>query len=148
MIESKAADVFAFAMLAVEVFTGKIPFEGQKHEVVVLRFSRGGRPEMPGNAQLVGLTCAMWRLLESCWQQDPNKRPAMGEVVRRWQKFVESNRDDGNVVTECVQITPVIQSPLLFRSQLFMIDLGNHSLRHAPRRRLVDLRQRLRLSNS
>ena len=125
MIESKAADVFAFAMLAVEVFTGKIPFEGQKNEVVVVHISRGGRPEMLGNAQLIGLTCAMWRLLESCWQQNPNKRPAMEEVVRRWRKFVEGNNDDGNIVTKCVQIALVIRNPLLFRSQLFMINLGS-----------------------
>ena len=118
VIESKAADVFAFAMLAVEVFTSKIPFEGQKNEVVVVHISRGGRPEMPGNAQLVGLTCAMWRLLESCWQHNPNRRPTMEEVVRRWLKFVESNSDSGSVVTECVKTALVIQTPLLFCSQL------------------------------
>ena len=44
VMESKAADVFAFGMFAVEVFTGKIPFEEQKNKAVVLRISRGGRP--------------------------------------------------------------------------------------------------------
>jgi len=94
VMESKAADVFAFAMFAVEVFTGKIPFEEQKNEAVVLRISRGGRPEMPANAQAVGLTAEMWKLLESCWNQSPKKRPAMDEVVRRWRKFVENINDN------------------------------------------------------
>ena len=109
VMESKPADVFAFGMFAVEVFTGKIPFEEQKNEAVVLRISRGGRPEMPGNAQDVGLTTEVWKLLESCWQQNPKKRPTMDEVVRRWEKFVDHG-DDNNVVTEYVQITLVIQT--------------------------------------
>ena len=100
-MKSKAADVFAFAMFAVEVFTGKVPFEEQKNEAVVLRISRGGRPELPANAQAVGLTGEIWKLLESCWQQNPKKRPTMEEVVRIWQKFVQYN-DGDNYVTECV----------------------------------------------
>ena len=103
VMESKPADVFAYAMFAVEVFTGKIPFEEQKNEAVVLRISQGGRPEMPENAQAVGLTDEMWKILDSCWQQTPKKRPTMEEVVRRWEKFVEYD-DNGNVVTEYVQI--------------------------------------------
>ncbi|KAF9643163.1 kinase-like protein [Thelephora ganbajun] len=100
VMESKAADVFAFGMFAVEVFTGKIPFEEQKNEAVVLRISQGGRPDMPANAQAVGLTGEMWKLLENCWHQNPKKRPAMGEVVRKWQKFVENINDDNNVAPE------------------------------------------------
>ena len=93
VMESKAADVFAFGMFAVEVFTGKIPFEEQKNEAVVLRISQGGRPEMPGNARDIGLTPEMWNFLESCWRRGPKKRPAMRDVVRRWQKFVGYDDD-------------------------------------------------------
>ena len=109
VMESKAADVFAFGMFAVEVFTGKIPFEEQKNEAVVLRISQGGRPDMPRNAQAVGLTVEMWGILESCWRQDPKKRPTMQEVVRKWQRFV-GNDDDLNTFPECVQPTLVIPS--------------------------------------
>jgi serine/threonine protein kinase len=110
-MESKPADVFAFAMLAVEVFTGSVPFEGQTSAMAASRVLRGERPEMPGNAQDVGLTGEMWKLLESCWQQDPEKRPTMDEVVRRWQKFVDRN---DNTTTRCVQIPRVIgTSPLI-----------------------------------
>ena len=103
MIESKAADVFAFAMLAVEVFTGKIPFGEQKNEAVVMLISRGGRPEMPEDAREVGLTNDMWALLENCWQEDPYRRPSIEEVVRRWREFVEDGGGDDAV--ECVQVT-------------------------------------------
>jgi serine/threonine protein kinase len=123
VMESKAADVFAFGMFAVEVFTGKIPFEEQKNEAVVLRISRGGRPEMPENAQVVGLTSEMWKLLESCWQQNPKKRPTMEEVVKRWQKFVENNGGSNGVI-ECVQITLVIRISSSVPFSTSMIDLG------------------------
>jgi len=93
-MESKPADVFAFAMFAVEVFTGKLPFGEQKNEVAVLRISQGGRPDMPENAEDVGLTRDMWKLLESCWNQSPAKRPTMAEVARKWYKLIEFSDDD------------------------------------------------------
>ena len=111
--ESGPADVFAFAMLAVEVFTGNVPFEEQKNEAVILRISLGGRPEMPGDAQTMGLTAEMWELLGSCWQQDPEERPTMEEVVKRWEKFVEYNDDDSDVFTRCVYVPLVIRTPPL-----------------------------------
>jgi len=102
VMESKSADVFSFAMFAVEVFTNEVPFEELKNEVVVPWILEGGRPEMPTNAQGVGLTVEMWKLLESCWQQNPETRPTMEEVVRRWGEFVETNGDDDNIIAKCV----------------------------------------------
>lgn len=103
VMESKPADVFSFAMFAVEVFAGTVPFERQTLTIAALRIIRGERPEMPGNAPDVGLTDEMWKHLESCWQQDPKKRSTMEEVVKEWRKFVEHN-GDGNfgIATECV----------------------------------------------
>ena len=109
VLESKAADVFAYGMLALEVFTGKVPFDGERDEAVVLRISRGGRPVMPPNAGAVGLTDEIWNFLESCWQQNPKKRPTMREVVEKWQRFIGS--DD---FPECVQTTLVISTSTLF----------------------------------
>ena len=108
-LESKAADVFAFAMFAIEVFTGKIPFEERKNEAVVLRISEGSRPKMPRNAQAVGLTAEVWGILRSCWQQNPKKRPTMQEVVRKWQGCVR-NDENVNVSPEYVQIPLVISA--------------------------------------
>jgi len=81
--ESKAADGFAFAMFAVEVFTGKIPLEDETQATSALWILREDRPRMPENAQEVGLTGEMWELVESCWQRDPDERPTVEEIVRR-----------------------------------------------------------------
>ena len=103
VVESKAADVFAFAMFVVEVLTGRIPFEELENEEVVLHILRGGRPQMPTNAQELGFTREMWKFLESCWHQNPKKRPTMQDVVMRWQRFVEDS-----VVAECVKFISLI----------------------------------------
>jgi len=107
VMESKSADVFSFAMLAVEVFTGAPPLEGRTPAKAAYDIFRGEGPEMPRNAQTVGLTAEVWKLLENCWHQNPEERPTMGEVVRRWRAFVD-NGDDDHVDPECVQITSVI----------------------------------------
>lgn len=103
VMESKSADAFAFGMLAVEVFTGRIPFEEHRDEIVVLHILQGDRPEIPQNAQDSDLTAEMWTLLESCWQHNPNRRPTMRKVVRKWQRFI-SNDENSDVFLECVYI--------------------------------------------
>jgi len=85
---SKSADIFAFAMLAVEVFTGKVPFGDMKNESVVINIANGKRPAKPQAASQLGLTADMWKLIERCWTANPSKRPTIDEVVRTWEGFV------------------------------------------------------------
>ena len=110
VMESKAGDVFSFAMLAMEVLTGAPPLAGRRPAKAAYDILEGCRPDMPGNAQAIGLTAEMWKLLESCWHQDPEERPTMEVVVRRWRKFVKHDNDD-NAVPGYVQILLVIPTP-------------------------------------
>jgi len=80
-VESKPADVFAFGMLAIEVFTGNPPFEGCSDIGAAGRILDGVRPERPQNANDIGLTPGIWELLGRCWDQDPARRPTIEEVV-------------------------------------------------------------------
>jgi serine/threonine protein kinase len=84
-LESARADVFAFGMLAIEVFTGTLPFVECDSEEVIRRILEGTRPELPRNAGDVGLTTERWQLLQRCWDQDPANRPTMEEVARIWE---------------------------------------------------------------
>ena len=85
---SKPADVFAFAMLAIEVFTGKIPFGNMESGLVVTEIAQGKRPAKPSAAEQLGLTSEMWKFIGKCWSQNPAERPTMDEVVRTWEGFV------------------------------------------------------------
>lgn len=91
---SKEAEVFTFGMVAAEVFTGKVPFEEIRYEgEVIIHIREGGRPEMGDDDDDIGalergLTIEMLEFLEACWQQDPNKRPSMRNVVRSLENIV------------------------------------------------------------
>jgi len=81
LLESKPADIFAFAMLAFELLTSTPPFNGQPPAVAALLVSQGARPEFPQNAEDLGLTTHTRNLLHRCWDPDPMQRPTINEVV-------------------------------------------------------------------
>ena len=86
---TKEADVFAFGMVAVELFTGEVPFGWMNGNAWVLeRVLMGTRPENPSGAGEVGLTDSMWELICRCWEQNPARRPTMKEVVRGLETLV------------------------------------------------------------
>ena len=91
--QSKSADVFAFAMLAVEVHTGKVPFETIDRPTVLLGISQGQRPELQG---IVGPE--RQKLIKECWKKKPRKRPAIEKVVERLKGVVESDDPPGKSI--------------------------------------------------
>nr|KAJ3421023.1 hypothetical protein HK105_004702 [Polyrhizophydium stewartii] len=80
---AKPSDVFSFAMTAVEVLTGDVPFGSSVtgHEALV-KIKSGERPFRPH-----GLPEALWQIIEDCWQQDPAARPSFAQVVERLEKL-------------------------------------------------------------
>ncbi|KAF8058981.1 kinase-like domain-containing protein, partial [Lyophyllum atratum] len=85
---TEKSDVFAWACLAYEVFTGYVPFfESARESSVILRIGRGDLPTCPGDATYPwvdnGLTTEMWNLMEYCWTFTPADRPAIAEVLVR-----------------------------------------------------------------
>ena len=90
---------------------------------------------MPENSQATGLTNEMRELIDSCWQQDPEERPTMDEVVRRLREFEHDDNDNDNdnndnnddVITECVQI--VLSSSVPCSIFYDRLDLGDHNRR-------------------
>ena len=90
--ESKEADVFAFGLVAINVFTTSgpvVPSVPFGDEEVADCISKGTRPRMPNRAQAPGLTDEIWKLLEACWHLDPNQRPTIDDIVEKWEEFVE-----------------------------------------------------------
>ena len=107
--DPKRVDVFAFAMLAVEVFTGKVPFEEQADiKVAVAIADKMKRPGRPSTSDQVGLTDKVWRIIERCWDHDPGSRPPIRDVVKEWPEFTQSP-NYGSGLTQCVQIISVIK---------------------------------------
>ena len=81
---SEPADVFAFAMLAAEVFTGRVPFgETVTKEVATRMITDGHRPELP--AEIEEQT---QMLIGKCWNKKPKKRPDVGNVVANLESLL------------------------------------------------------------
>jgi len=91
IMESEPADVFAFSMLVIEVFTGERPFDKQGNPGAARGIVEGGRPTLPENAEEVGLTPQVWEFLQKCWDEDPTKRPTIDKVVKKWKSLTSKH---------------------------------------------------------
>jgi len=76
---TEATDIWSFGSLCLEVFTGAEPYISYPDVYVPVLLSKGVIPEHPG-PMAVGLTPMMWKLMQSCWNINPAKRPAMATV--------------------------------------------------------------------
>ena len=91
-VGTKQADIFAFAMLAIEVFTGELPFGDVRHETATLMIALGKRPDKPFEVESRGFTTDMWKFTQRCWCQNPTKRPDIEALVNTWQNFTFQER--------------------------------------------------------
>ena len=89
---TEQADIFAFAMLAIELFTGALPFGDVRHETAILMIAQGQRPGKPQAAENRGFTPEIWKSIQKCWNQNPAKRPGIDDVVGAWQRFYSQER--------------------------------------------------------
>ena len=60
--------------------SGHSPYHGSTEEFAVCEILEGKRPKKPKMAARRGFTKKLWKVLEQCWAEDRNRRPAL-EVV-------------------------------------------------------------------
>ncbi|KAG6908710.1 hypothetical protein DXG01_003643 [Tephrocybe rancida] len=89
-ITNTQTDVYAFACVCYEIFSGTFPFPELNDYPVMLRVMQGERPSRPVKCENWGTPCielglsdALWQLIERCWAADAQKRPSMHSVVRK-----------------------------------------------------------------
>ena len=64
----------------VQVLSEHSPYHGSTEEFAVCEILEGKRPKKPKMAARRGFTKKLWKVLEQCWVEDRNQRPAL-EVV-------------------------------------------------------------------
>ncbi|KAL0960608.1 hypothetical protein HGRIS_005640 [Hohenbuehelia grisea] len=75
------SDIWSFAMLMLELFTGMMPFPNSRGAGVVVLLQDGKRPEPPSaEARIKGLHNKLWKLMYQCWKTDPGQRPSLEEL--------------------------------------------------------------------
>lgn len=84
---SKAADVYAYGLVLLELATFKIPFHDLSDTQVFCKASQGTlTPAVPSEEELVGGIFPAWpqyaELLQQCWAPNPDDRPTFEEISR------------------------------------------------------------------
>ena len=80
-VPSKEADIYALGMTVYQVLTGNWPFFPKRETEIMHAVMAGERPPKPENAEEIGLTEAMWDLLEDSWRQDWKERPKISTIL-------------------------------------------------------------------
>ncbi|EPQ55377.1 kinase-like protein [Gloeophyllum trabeum ATCC 11539] len=90
-----SADVYMFAMTALEVLTHKEPYYYiERTSTVLEKIRKGVWPEEPKDAQVIqrGLHVGLWLVLSTCWMPDPGLRPEMKEVIHLLERYYPGRR--------------------------------------------------------
>ncbi|KAG8849398.1 hypothetical protein FRB96_000840 [Tulasnella sp. 330] len=85
-ILSIQADVYSWAMTALEIVSGLEPYHGtisNRQLMNAIRENRLPQRDDYTTAATVLLDDRLWKLLLSCWEGDPDKRPTMDQVVEQ-----------------------------------------------------------------
>ncbi|KAG8855843.1 hypothetical protein FRB96_006665 [Tulasnella sp. 330] len=79
--KTQATDVWAFAGLALEILTGRVPFYNYNNDIwVTVAIAQGLIPARKDYVELPEDN-KFWDVLEACWKTDPSERPSMAELA-------------------------------------------------------------------
>ncbi|KAK1229311.1 hypothetical protein PQX77_007629 [Marasmius sp. AFHP31] len=83
---SKMSDMYSFACVCYEIFTGAPPFAELRNDMaVMLAVHQGGCPSRP--QEVLELSDAMWALMIGCWNKTPESRPTASQVLENVGKM-------------------------------------------------------------
>ncbi|THH26977.1 hypothetical protein EUX98_g7210 [Antrodiella citrinella] len=78
-----ASDVYSFACMAIELYTGQPPFfDLNSDHQVFLKVLEGRRPSRPSISEGAEMSDHLWALMLWCWSAQPSDRPAISQVVQ------------------------------------------------------------------
>jgi len=100
---TEAADVYSFAIVMWELWTGKEPWENTNFHALMLQLANPElklRPPIPGAEEWDGPEGSAppelapgWRILmERCWEEDPNNRPPFTQIVKDLRGMISAIR--------------------------------------------------------
>jgi len=86
-INTSSSDIYSFACVSYEIFSGLIPLHEIHDHAVIFQVIRGRRPSRPSICEPweiacedLGLDDETWAIIEDCWKTEPANRPVAKEV--------------------------------------------------------------------
>ena len=90
-----SSDIYSYGMIMYEFIMGKIPFRDQKHDIYLkIKICDGFRPSITTNAP-----GGYIKLMQECWNSDPNKRPKAADIVKRLSDILRNELNDPTEIT-------------------------------------------------
>ncbi|BDA40615.1 probable LIM domain-containing serine/threonine-protein ki at C-terminar half [Coccomyxa sp. Obi] len=85
---TRAADVYSFAMIMVELFTCKRLFEGLAQQQIMFQVFSGQKPPLDRE----GMPEDYEQLIEDCWDDAPESRPTFAAILQRLRLMYSRER--------------------------------------------------------
>ena len=82
--QTKSSDCYALGMVIYETISGHLPFRGDADPTVFVKVLSGTRPPRG-----VLFTDSLWKMLERCWEPQPDARPSIDDVLQCLEMEVE-----------------------------------------------------------
>jgi serine/threonine protein kinase len=113
---TRYSDVWSFAMLALELLTGKVPFPDKFLDAaVILALIQGERPKHPRSPEVIGrgLNNELWQYLCGCWKSSPEDRLSLrtlhdllNTLANQWHHMSPGTQDqiESQVTTEMMSV--------------------------------------------
>jgi len=119
---TKQSDCYALGMVILEVLSGDVPFAPFGCFVVMRKVVEGERPARPEGAEGARFTDDVWRMLNRCWEHQPEHRPPIADVLEcleRVSKVPEAptQQVDGNAGTDEDDWVDIASNPPRMRSR-------------------------------
>jgi len=95
---SRKVDIFAFAVLSWEMFSRSIPFASWDAQEIRTYILDGKRLKLPHS----GYPKQCGKLIDRCWDEDPDRRPEFSAIVRALKRIHGTLRETSHVQeTDC-----------------------------------------------
>ena len=69
------------SFICLQVLTGLQPFRHLNHYTVPVAVQKGEHPSKPDNAESLGFSDTLWRLIQECWSESPSTRPTAQQLL-------------------------------------------------------------------